>query len=50
MFGAGIAPVALAWGLQHTSGMGASLMLSLEALFTVFLAKIHYRETMDLRV
>ena len=50
LFGAVVGPVALAWGLQHTSGMGASLMLSLEALFTVFLARILYRETMDLRV
>ena len=50
LFGAVIGPVALAWGLQHTSGMGASLMLTLEALFTVLLARILYRETMDLRV
>src|SRR3954447_26932419 len=28
VFGAGIGPVALAWGLQHTSGAGASLMLT----------------------
>ena len=49
-FSPGIGPVALAWGLQHTSGMGASLMLSLEALLAVFLARILYRETMDLRV
>ena len=50
LFGAAIGPVALAWGLQHTSGMGASLMLTLEALFTVLLARMLYRETMDLRV
>ena len=50
LFGAVIGPVALAWGLQHTSGMGASLMLTLEALFTVLLARILYRETMDVRV
>jgi drug/metabolite transporter (DMT)-like permease len=31
-FGAGIGPFALAWGLHHTSGSGASLMLALEAL------------------
>ncbi len=48
--GAVLGPVALAWGLQHTSGTGASLMLTLEALFTVLLAWRLYRETMDRRV
>src|SRR5436190_10762508 len=38
LFGAAIGPVALAWGLQRTSGTSASLMLTLEALFTVLLA------------
>lgn len=49
-FGAVIGPVALAWGLQHTSGTSASLMLTLEALFTAVLARCLYRETMDGRV
>ena len=49
-FGAVIGPVALAWGLQHTSGTSASLMLTLEALFTVVLAWRLYRETMDGRI
>jgi drug/metabolite transporter (DMT)-like permease len=49
-FGAVVGPVALAWGLQHTSGTSASLMLSLEALFTAVLAWRLYRETMDGRV
>ncbi len=49
-FGAVIGPVALAWGLQHTSGTSASLMLTLEALFTAVLAWRLYRETMDWRV
>ena len=49
-FGAVLGPVALAWGLQHTSGAGASLMLTLEALFTALLARLLYRETMDGRV
>jgi drug/metabolite transporter (DMT)-like permease len=49
-FGAVIGPVALAWGLQRTSGSSASLMLSLEALFTVVLAWRLYGETMDRRV
>lgn len=49
-FGAVIGPVAMAWGLQRTSGTGASLMLTLEALFTVVLAWKLYGETMDRRV
>ncbi len=49
-FGAVIGPVALVWGLQHTSGTSASLMLTLEALFTAVLAWRLYRETMDGRV
>lgn len=50
LFGAALGPVALAWGLQHTSGSSASLMLTLEALFTAVLARWLYRETMDRRV
>ncbi|WP_431095428.1 EamA family transporter [Polaromonas aquatica] len=49
-FGAVVGPVALAWGLQRTSGTSASLMLTLEALFTAVLAWLLYRETMDRRV
>ena len=49
-FGAVLGPVAMAWGLQHTSGTGASLMLTLEALFTAVLARLLYGETMDRRV
>jgi drug/metabolite transporter (DMT)-like permease len=49
-FGAVVGPVALAWGLQHTSGTSASLMLTLEAVFTAVLAWRLYRETMDARV
>lgn len=48
--GAVIGPVAMAWGLQRTSGTGASLMLTLEALFTAVLAWRLYGETMDRRV
>jgi drug/metabolite transporter (DMT)-like permease len=50
LFGAAIGPVALAWGLQRTSATSASLMLTLEALFTVVLAHVLYREQMDRRV
>ncbi len=49
-FGAAIGPVALAWGLQRTSGTSASLMLTLEAFFTAVLAWRVYGETMDIRV
>jgi drug/metabolite transporter (DMT)-like permease len=50
VFGAAIGPVALAWGLQHTSGTNASLMLTLEAVFTAVLARLWYHETLDRRV
>jgi drug/metabolite transporter (DMT)-like permease len=49
-FGAVIGPVALAWGLQNTSGSSASLMLTLEAVFTALLAWRWYGETVDRRV
>jgi drug/metabolite transporter (DMT)-like permease len=48
--GAVVGPVALAWGLQRTSGSSASLMLTLEAMFTVVLAWRLYGETIDRRV
>ena len=50
LFGAVIGPVALAWGLQRTNGAGASLMLTLEAVFTAVLAWLWYRESLDRRV
>ena len=49
-FGALLAPVALAWGLQRTSAAGASLMLAFEALFTALLAWWAYGESVDRRV
>jgi len=48
--GAVIGPVALVWGLQRTSAISASLMLTLEAVFTAVLAWRMYHETMDRRV
>jgi len=48
--GAGLAPAALAWGLAHTSGTAASLMLNLEAVFTIVLARIFYAEHVGRRV
>jgi drug/metabolite transporter (DMT)-like permease len=48
--GAALGPALLAWGLQHTSGTSASLLLALEALFTALLARLLYGEAMDRRV
>ena len=50
LFGAGLAPAALAWGLGHTSGTAASLMLNLEAAFTIALARLIYKEHVGGRV
>ena len=52
MVGAGavVGPVALAWGLQRTSGASASLLLTLEAVFTAVLAWRWYGEVLDGRV
>jgi drug/metabolite transporter (DMT)-like permease len=48
--GAVIAPVCLAWGLARTSAMLGSLLLASEALFTVCLARLLYREHVGRRV
>jgi drug/metabolite transporter (DMT)-like permease len=50
LLGAVIAPMALAWGLQRTSGITASLLLNLEAAATVTLARVFWRESIGLRV
>jgi drug/metabolite transporter (DMT)-like permease len=47
--GAVVAPVALAWGLQRTSGVSASLLLNLEAVFTVLLARALWSEPIGAR-
>lgn len=49
-FGAGVAPTLLAWGLQRTGGTTGSLLLNLEAVFTVLLAWAVYREPIGSRV
>ncbi len=49
-FGALIAPAALAWGLQRSDGVSASLLLNLEALFTVVLARVIWHEPIGARV
>jgi len=48
--GAVIGPVAFAWGLQHTGATGASLLLTLEVVFTFAFAWWLYREAIDARV
>lgn len=50
VLGAGLAPAALAWGLSRTSGTAASLMLNLEAVFTLILARALYAEHIGRRV
>ena len=50
LLGALVAPVALAWGLQRTSGVHASLLLNLEAVFTVLLARALWAEPIGTRV
>jgi drug/metabolite transporter (DMT)-like permease len=49
LLGALAAPVALAWGLQHTDGVAASLLLNLEAVFTVLLARALWGEPIGAR-
>jgi len=50
LFGAALGPFALAWGLQRTSALSGSLALTLEAVFTVLLAALWYREHLGRRV
>lgn len=48
--GAFVAPALLAFGLGRASGTAASLMLNLEALFTIALARLVHREHVGRRV
>jgi drug/metabolite transporter (DMT)-like permease len=50
LLGAVVAPSAFAWGLQQTSALATSLLLNLEAAFTVLLAFLIYREPIGRRV
>lgn len=50
LFGAGIGPVALAWGLAQADAASASLVLALEAGITVILAAVFHGEDLDRRV
>jgi len=48
--GAAVAPTLLAWGLQRAGATAGSLLLNLEAVFTVLLARAVYREPIGPRV
>lgn len=50
LLGAVVGPVALAWGLQHSTATSASLMLTLEAVCTIAFARWLYGEVLDARV
>jgi drug/metabolite transporter (DMT)-like permease len=50
LLGAVIAPVCLAWGLQRTDATAASLLLNFEAVFTVLLARLLFKEHVGVRV
>ena len=50
LLGAALAPAALAWGLQHARATSGALMLNLEAVFTVVLARALYRERIGSRL
>jgi drug/metabolite transporter (DMT)-like permease len=48
--GGAIGPALLAWGLQRAGAMMGSLLLNLEAVFTVLLARAVFREPIGRRV
>jgi len=48
--GAVLAPVALAWGLARSSGVAGSLLINLEAVFTLILGALVHREHVGRRV
>jgi drug/metabolite transporter (DMT)-like permease len=50
LFGAALAPTLLAFGLQRAGALDASLLLNLEAIFTIALARLWYREPIGARV
>ena len=50
LFGGVLGPVALLYGLVHTSGATASLLLNLEAVLTALLAWLAFKENADRRI
>jgi drug/metabolite transporter (DMT)-like permease len=50
VLGAMLAPAAFAWGITQTGALSASLVLALEAVFTVAIAAVVFRENIGTRV
>lgn len=50
LFGAALAPALLVWGLSRAGATASSLALNFEAVFTVLLAAVVYREHIGRRV
>ncbi|KAA3649291.1 MAG: DMT family transporter [Proteobacteria bacterium] len=50
LFGGALGPIALLFGLTHTSGATASLLLNLEAVLTAVIAWLVFRENADRRI
>lgn len=50
VFGGVLGPLLLMWGLQHTSGAFASLLLGLEGILTALVAALAFRESVGRRV
>jgi drug/metabolite transporter (DMT)-like permease len=50
LFGGGLGPVLLMWGLMRVTGSAASLLLTLEGVFTALIAWIVFREPFNRRI
>jgi len=50
VFGGGLGPALLMWGLTQTTGSAASLLLTLEGVFTALIAWIVFREPFNRRI
>lgn len=50
LFGGALGPALLMWGLTQTTGSAASLLLTLEGMFTALLAWIVFREPFNSRI
>jgi drug/metabolite transporter (DMT)-like permease len=50
LFGGGIGPALLMWGLTSTTGSAASLLLTLEGVFTALLAWLVFGESFNRRI
>ena len=50
VFGGALGPALLMWGLTETTGSAASLLLTLEGVFTALIAWLIFREPFNRRV